>query len=347
MKIANHGLSWCNTSNRLSSLDNATHGSGFDMHIPAFALPVLTTLRPTCSTPTDKRCLVLLLGTLLTTGRRTITNILRTVRHQAPGHAASDQRVCSRRRWSMWVMARAVLRFLRDHVVPPGPVLLAGDDPVTEHPGPHVFGKGRHRDGVRSSHRDPADRWGHPWVVLSMRVQVPCATRPWALPGLVALVPSPGVGSCAWHAASNPGAQRPVAAGTPGALVSGASCHLWGRQRRWYQRDGAVWQHTPPAPPLGEQVLWRCRPVGAAATAHTQDDGTPARDRLKTGLSSGGRGEHSHAHQPHSGVGLEALRESARSSVARGTGTAGGRTSWKSVGSTSMMGQDPIVTRTS
>jgi hypothetical protein len=41
---------------------------------------------------------------------------------------------------------------LLDHVVPPGPVLLAGDDTVAERPGPKVFGKGRHRDGVRSTH---------------------------------------------------------------------------------------------------------------------------------------------------------------------------------------------------
>jgi hypothetical protein len=98
-------------------------------------------------------------------------------------------------------MARAVIRCLLDHVVQPGPVLLAGDDTVTEHPGPHMFGKGRHRDGVRSFHRDTAYRWGHTWVVLSMLVKLPFATRPWALPVLVALVPPPGVGSCAWPAA--------------------------------------------------------------------------------------------------------------------------------------------------
>jgi hypothetical protein len=148
-------------------------------------------LRPTFSTPTYKRFLVLLLGTLLTTGRRTITNILRTVRHQAPGPASSYHRVFSRRRWSTWVMARAVIRFLLDHVVQPGPVLLAGDDTVTEHPGPHVFGKGRHRDGVRSSHSYTAYRWGHKWVVLSMLVKLPFATRPWALPVLVALYRPP------------------------------------------------------------------------------------------------------------------------------------------------------------
>jgi hypothetical protein len=69
------------------------------MNIPTFALPVRTLLRPPFSTPTDQRCLVLLLGALLTTGRRTITTILRTVRHQAPGQASSSHRVCSRRRW--------------------------------------------------------------------------------------------------------------------------------------------------------------------------------------------------------------------------------------------------------
>jgi hypothetical protein len=156
------------------------------MNIPTFAWPILTMLRPTFSTPTYNRFLVLLLGTLLTTGRRTITNLWRTVRHQAPGHASSSHRVWSQRRWSTWVLARAVIRFLLDHVVPPGPVLLAGDETVTEHPGPHVFGTGRHRDGVRSSHRYTAYRWGHTWVGISMLVKWPCATRPWALPVVVA-----------------------------------------------------------------------------------------------------------------------------------------------------------------
>jgi DDE superfamily endonuclease len=89
------------------------------------------------------------------------------------------------------VMARALIGFLLDHVVPPGPVLLAGDDTVTEHPGPKVFGKGRHRDGVRSTHSYTAYRWGHKWVVLSVLVKLPFARRPWALPVLVALYRPP------------------------------------------------------------------------------------------------------------------------------------------------------------
>jgi hypothetical protein len=77
------------------------------MNVPDFALPILTIFQPAFSTPTYNRFLVLLLGTLLTTGRRTITNVLRTVRQQhAPGHVSSSHRVFSQRHWSTWTLAQ-------------------------------------------------------------------------------------------------------------------------------------------------------------------------------------------------------------------------------------------------
>jgi hypothetical protein len=161
------------------------------MDIPTWAMPVLTMFRPAFASPTYHRFLVLVLAAVLTTGRRTVTNVLRTAREKAPGHMSSYHRVFSERRWSAWVLARTLVTFLLDHVVPPGPVLLAGDDTVTEHPGPQVFGKGRHRDGVRSTHNYTAYRWGHKWVVLSVLVKLPFATRPWALPVLAALYRPP------------------------------------------------------------------------------------------------------------------------------------------------------------
>jgi hypothetical protein len=54
-----------------------------------------------------------------------------------------------------------------------------------------VFGKGRHRDGVRSTHSYTAYRWGHKWVVVAVLVKWPFATRPWALPVVVALYRPP------------------------------------------------------------------------------------------------------------------------------------------------------------
>lgn len=161
------------------------------MRLPDCAVPVLRVFQPAFATPTYHRCLVLWLGAILTTGRRTITNICRTVRHHATGQVSSYQRVLSPRRWSAWELARLLLAFLLNYVVPPGPVLLAGDDTVAERPGPQVFGKGRHRDGVRSTHSSTASRWGQKWVVVSVLVTLPCAVRPWALPVVVALYRDP------------------------------------------------------------------------------------------------------------------------------------------------------------
>jgi hypothetical protein len=148
------------------------------MKIPTCAVPVLTMFGPGFSAPTYHRFLVLALAAVLTTGRRTVTNLLRTVRFQAQGPVSSSHRVLSQRRWSTWALARTLITCLLDHVVPSGPVLLAGDDTVTEHPGPPVFGKGRHRAGVRSTHRSTAYRWSHTWVVMSVLIKLPGTTRP-------------------------------------------------------------------------------------------------------------------------------------------------------------------------
>jgi DDE superfamily endonuclease len=82
---------------------------------------------------------------------------------------------------------------LLDHLVPAGPVYLVGDDTVDGHPGRRVYGKGRHRDPVRSSHASTAWRYGHRWVVLAVLVKFPFATRRWALPVLVDLYRPPEV----------------------------------------------------------------------------------------------------------------------------------------------------------
>jgi hypothetical protein len=81
------------------------------MKLPAFTVPILSILQPAFSTPTYHRFLVLLLGAILTTGRRTITNICRSVRPYTQGHVSSYHRVLSQRRWSPWELARRLLIF--------------------------------------------------------------------------------------------------------------------------------------------------------------------------------------------------------------------------------------------
>jgi hypothetical protein len=157
------------------------------MILPPEAQPLVQVLAPVFTNPTYQRFSTLLVGALVTTGRRTVANLLRTLRHLAPGHRTSYQRVLSRAPWSGLALGCALVRFLLDHVLPAGPVLLVGDDTVDGHPGPKVYGKARHRDAVRSSHSYTAWRYGHKWVVLAVLVTFPFATRPWALPVFIDL----------------------------------------------------------------------------------------------------------------------------------------------------------------
>jgi len=155
--------------------------------VAAQALPVLGLFVPACNPPTFVRLQLLAVAAVLTTGRRTVCNLLRTLGHLAQGAPSSYHRVLSEAHWSGLRLAALLARFLLRHCWPQGAVPLVGDDTVSAHPGKKVYGKARHRDPVRSSHSYTAWRWGHKWVVLAVLVRFPFAQRPWVLPVLVAL----------------------------------------------------------------------------------------------------------------------------------------------------------------
>jgi hypothetical protein len=155
--------------------------------LPDRARQLLDSLAPAFTRPAFLRFVVLLLAALLTLGGRTVSNLLRTLGALAPGHFSSFHRVFSRCRWQGRRLARALATAILNRFLPQGPVHLVGDDTVAEHPGPRVYGKGCHRDPVRSTHSFTTYRWGHKWVVLAVLVRCPGARRLWALPTLVAL----------------------------------------------------------------------------------------------------------------------------------------------------------------
>ena len=155
--------------------------------IPRAAEPLIQEFAVAFTQPTFSRFVILLFAAILVPGRRTVTNLLRTMHTLAPGHPSSYHLVFSKRCWLSWPLARVLAGFILRHWVPEGPVRLCGDDTVDEHRGKKVYGKACHRDAVRSTHSFTAYRWGHKWVVLAVLVKFPFSTRLWALPVLVAL----------------------------------------------------------------------------------------------------------------------------------------------------------------
>ena len=157
------------------------------LSLPSAAEPILMSLSVAFTQPTFQRIVPLIVGAILTMGRRTVTGVLWTMRGIIPGHHSTYHRVFSRAAWSPWplgkVLAAAVLRLIPEDE----PVLVPMDDTTAQHRGKKVYGKGCHHDAVRSSHKLVVWRWGHRWVVLAISVKLPFTWRRWALPVLVAL----------------------------------------------------------------------------------------------------------------------------------------------------------------
>src|SRR6478752_2185086 len=69
------------------------------MILPPEAHPLVQVLALHFTSPTYQRFSTLLVAALVTTGRRTVANLLRTLRHLAPGHRTDYQRVLSPAPW--------------------------------------------------------------------------------------------------------------------------------------------------------------------------------------------------------------------------------------------------------
>jgi len=157
--------------------------------LPKAAEPLLSGFSIAFTRPTFQRAMLLLVGFVLTQGRRTITRTLWTTRTlwKGCGHFSDYHRVLCRARWSLWPLGKVLSGLVLELVPQDQPVVCGVDDTATQHRGEHVYGKGRHRDACRSTRTFKAWVWGHRWVVLAINVKFAFAPRPWALPVLVAL----------------------------------------------------------------------------------------------------------------------------------------------------------------
>ena len=78
-------------------------------------------------------------------------------------------------------------------------------NPSSYHRGKRVYGKARHRDAVRSSHRHTVYRYGHKWIVLTVLVDMPYTNRPFALPFLIGLYRDKNTNAAEGHRHKTPG----------------------------------------------------------------------------------------------------------------------------------------------
>ena len=166
--------------------------------LPPAAEPLIRSFAGAFTRPSVARFTLLLVGAIVTFGRRTVSRILWTLGPAAAtaGHPSSFHRFFSHARWNPWPLGQILAGAVIGLLPADAPILLAVDDTVFAHRGKTVYGQGCHRDAVRSPH-DPdrvVKKWGHKWVVLAVLVPLPFTTRRrWALPVLCALFRVPRV----------------------------------------------------------------------------------------------------------------------------------------------------------
>jgi hypothetical protein len=100
-------------------------------------------------------------------------------------------RVLSRADWSSRKASGLMLGLLLEAFVPEGSPLVVGIDETLERRyGRKISARGVYRDPVRSTHQTFVKSSGLRWVCAMLLVEIPWASRVWALPFLSVLAPS-------------------------------------------------------------------------------------------------------------------------------------------------------------
>ena len=128
--------------------------------------------------PTFSHVLLLVCGTLLTSGRRTITAVLRAVGQGKERHFTTYHRVLNRAVWSPFSLSRILLRLLaKTFVAPNAPLILLIDGTLERRWGKRIAYKGRFHDAVRSASGHVQTSEGIHWLCIMLLVPVPWCQR--------------------------------------------------------------------------------------------------------------------------------------------------------------------------
>lgn len=164
------------------------------MFLPAEIILVLAPFAPAFTQPTYRKVVVLIVGTLLTKGRRTVTAALRTVGlGAAPGWTKYHQ-VLNRALWSGLAVSQVLLRLLvTTFVGADDRVTIAVDETLERRWGPKIEQRGHWRDSLASSAQRSVSTSGLRWLVLAVVINVPWTPYALALPFLCVLLTTPKV----------------------------------------------------------------------------------------------------------------------------------------------------------
>ena len=134
---------------------------------------------------------VLLAGTILTPGQRTVAAALRVMGLSRDRNYARYHHVLNRAAWSPLQVSQTLLKLLLQHLDRgDAPLVFGIDETLERRQGPQISALRIYRDAVRSSRKYVVKASGLRWISLMWLGHIPWAGRYWALPFLTVLAPS-------------------------------------------------------------------------------------------------------------------------------------------------------------
>jgi len=141
--------------------------------LPKWFTDILQAFAPLFSTRIWPQIQLLLVGALLSPGKRTVTAALRVLGLADDPRFGTYHRLLNRARWSSLQASRVLLGLLLDAFVPSGPLVLGLDDTIERRTGEKIRAKGIYRDPVRSSHGHFVKASGLRWLSLMLLTPIP------------------------------------------------------------------------------------------------------------------------------------------------------------------------------
>jgi hypothetical protein len=164
------------------------------MPLPDPIIEVLTVFRPLFTAPTWRKSMILLTGTLLAQGRRTVATALRASGNDQAANWSLFHQVLNRARWSPLAVSRQLLLLIVETFVPAGACVdLVIDETLERRWGSKISKRGHYRDNALSSRERSVSSPGLRWIVMAVVVTVPWTKQRWALPFLCVLATTPEV----------------------------------------------------------------------------------------------------------------------------------------------------------
>lgn len=152
---------------------------------------IISVISPLFSKKVFERAGQLLLGAILTQGKRTVCGVLRTLGLGHIRHWDQYHRVLSRAKWSAYRASQVMLQMLIRHFFKGTSTLVFVIDETLERRwGPQIKARGIYRDAVRSSKSHFVKCSGLRWICVMLLTPISWANRIWALPFLTILAPS-------------------------------------------------------------------------------------------------------------------------------------------------------------